>query len=189
MLRDYWMYRPDSAIVQELLPGTRPVLEWFLEKQYDDGFLKPLPYDGAWHPYEAKSALLTLTFVDTLRQAAELEDAFGEKYLADKYRAAASKASKAVYQQCWNAQLGLLADTPDQKTYSQYTNIYGVLTDAIPSADQAHVMRKIIAPNLGENPVVKMSWSITTHSSTCLEPSTRPDWASFTCGPLDRGAR
>jgi alpha-L-rhamnosidase len=157
MLRDYWMYRPDSALVQKLLPGTRPVLEWFFEKQYDDGFLKPLPYDSAWHPSQAKSALLTLTFVDTLRQAAELEAAFGEKYLAAKYRAAARRASDAVYRQCWNARLGLLADTPDQKEYSQYTNIYGVLTDAIPRADQAQVMRKIIAPNLGENPVVKLA--------------------------------
>ena len=158
MLHDYWMYRPDSAIVAKLLRGTRPVLEWFFEKQFDDGFLKPLPYDSAWHrPQETKSALRTLTFVDTLRQAAELEDEFGEKYLADKYRAAAGKASESVYRQCWNPKLGLLADTPEQKKYSQYTNIYGVLTDAIPSADQGQVMRKIIAPNLGENPVVEMA--------------------------------
>ena len=186
MLRDYWMYRPDSATVQELLPGTRPILEWFLEKQYDDGFLKPLPYDAAWHPYEAKSALLTLTFVDTLRQAAELEDAFGEKYLVDKYRAAASKASRAVYQQCWNAQLGLLADTPDQKTYSQYTNIYGVLTDAIPGADQAQVMRRIIAPNLGENPVVKMAlvdYHAQFYLSRALDKAGLGEYYLHTIGP------
>jgi alpha-L-rhamnosidase len=95
--------------------------------------------------------------VDTLHQAAELEDAFGDKYLAARYRAAAAKASQAVYQQCWNAKLGLLADTPEQKQYSQYTNIYGVLTDAIPKADQAQVMRKVMAPNLGENPIVPMT--------------------------------
>jgi alpha-L-rhamnosidase len=157
MLRDYWMYRPDSSIVAELLPGTRPVLEWFFEKQYDDGFLKPLPYDSAWHRPETKSALRTLTFVDTLHQAAELEDAFGDKYLANKYRAAASKAADAVYRQCWNAKLGLLADTPEQKQYSQYTNIYGVLTDAIPNSDQVKVVRKIIAPNLGEEPIVPLT--------------------------------
>jgi alpha-L-rhamnosidase len=157
MLRDYWMYRPDSSIVAELLPGTRPVLEWFFEKQYDDGFLKPLPYDSAWHRPETKSALRTLTFVDTLHQAAELEDAFGDKYLANKYRAAASKAADAVYRQCWNAKLGLLADTPEQKQYSQYTNIYGVLTDAIPNSDQVKVVRKIIAPNLGEDPIVPLT--------------------------------
>jgi len=157
MLHDYWMYRPDKSIVKRLLPGTRPILEWFLEKQYDDGFLKPLPYDAEWHKHEDKSALLTLTLVDTLHQAAELEDAFGEKYFADKYRALANKAAAAVYQQCWNSRLGLLADTPDQTTYSQYTNIYGVLTDAIPRDKQAQVMRTILAPNLGQPPAVDLA--------------------------------
>ncbi len=156
MLHDYWMYRPDSSMVASLLPGTRPVLEWFFEKQYDDGFMKRLPYDYPRLPPDIKSALITLTFVDTLLQAAELEDAFGDKYLAAKYRAAAARSSAAVYRQCWNAKLGLLADTPEQTGYSQYTNIYGILTDAIPPADQAGVMRKIIAPNLGQTPVVKM---------------------------------
>jgi alpha-L-rhamnosidase len=98
-----------------------------------------------------------LMFADTLQQAAELEDSLGEKYLAVKYRAAAAKATTAVYRQCWNARLGLLADTPEQIDYSQYTNSYGVLTDAIPAADQAQVMRKVIAPNLSETPVVKMA--------------------------------
>ncbi|MGC2400114.1 MAG: alpha-L-rhamnosidase C-terminal domain-containing protein [Acidobacteriaceae bacterium] len=156
MLHDYWMYRPDSAIVKQLLRGTRPILEWFLEKQYADGFLEPLPYDAEWHKHEAKSALLTLTLVDTLHQAAEMEDAFGEKYFADKYRSAANQASAAVYRQCWNARLGLLADSPDQKTYGQYTNIYGVLADAIPQADQAQVMRKVTAPNRGQHAAVEM---------------------------------
>jgi alpha-L-rhamnosidase len=157
MLRDYWMYRPDSAIVAQLLPGTRPVLEWFLEKQEDDGFLQQLPYDWFSAPTHGKSALHTLMFADTLQQAAELEDSLGEKFLAVKYRAAAAKATTAVYRQCWNARLGLLADTPEQIDYSQYTNSYGVLTDAIPAADQAQVMRKVIAPNLSETPVVKMA--------------------------------
>jgi alpha-L-rhamnosidase len=157
MLRDYWMYRPDSAIVAQLLPGTRPILEWFFEKQGDDAFLQQLPYDWFSTPTRGKSALHTLMFADTLQQAAELEDAFGEKYLAVKYRAAAAKATEAVYRQCWNAKLGLLSDTPEQMDYSQYTNIYGVLTDAIPAANQAQVMRKVIAPNLGETPAVKLA--------------------------------
>jgi alpha-L-rhamnosidase len=157
MLHDYWMYRPDPAIVRELLPGTRPILEWFLEKQDEDGFLKPLPYDSFSPPHRTKSALQTLTLVDTLRQAAELEEVFGDRSLAAKYRVAAGRASAAVFHQCWNPALGLLADSPEQKDYSQYTNIYGVLTDAIPRPAQAGVVRKIIAPNLGENSVVNLS--------------------------------
>jgi alpha-L-rhamnosidase len=156
MLHDYWMYVPDEDTVRALLPGTRPVLEWFFEKQYDDGFLKRLPYSSFSHGPQDRSALNTLTFVDTLRQAAELEEKFGDRYLAAKYRTVALKASQAVYRQCWNTKLGLLADSPQQDRYSQYTNIYGLLTDAIPKTEQAHVMRKILAPNLGEESVVKL---------------------------------
>ena len=156
MLHDYWMYRADSSVVKNLLPGTRPILEWFFEKQDDDGFLGRLPYDAEWHPPMDKSALLALTFVDTLYKAAALEDNLGDKHLATKYRIAAAKASDTVYRQCWNANLGLLADSPEHKHYSQYTNVYGVLTNAIPAAQQSSVMQKIIAPNLGGISIVPL---------------------------------
>jgi hypothetical protein len=156
MLRDYWMYVPDEATVKTLLPGTRPILEWFLERMDDDGFLQKLPYSSFSRGPQEKSALNTLTLIDTLQQAAEMEERFGEKYLAEKYRAIAKKASQAVYTSCWDASLGLLADSPEKNRYTQYTNIYGVLTDAIPVADQANVMRKIIASNLGEQPSTKI---------------------------------
>jgi hypothetical protein len=156
MLHDYWLYVPDEDTARTLLPGTRPVLEWFFERQYDDGFLKTLPYSSCSRGPQDRSALNTLTLVDTLQQAAELEEHFGEKYLANKYRMIASKASQTVYRTCWNAKLGLLADSPEQDRYSQYTNIYGVLTDAIPAGVQAGVMRKILAPNEGVEPGVKL---------------------------------
>jgi hypothetical protein len=160
MLHDYWMYRPDSAVVRDLLPGTRPILEWFFARQYADGFLKKLPYwVGVDSPEgvkvfpridrDGRSALVTLLFVDALRNAADLEDAFGDKSLASRYRQSATVAASAVYKSCWNAKLGLLADTPDQNSYSQHTNIFGVLTGAIPLAEQPSVMRKLIAAQLG----------------------------------------
>jgi hypothetical protein len=157
MLHDYWMYVHDAEAIKALLPGTRPILEWYFERQYDDGFLKSLPYSSFYRDPQDRSALLTLTFVDTLRQAAELEERFGDKTLAAKYRAIALKAGEAAYRQCWNAKLGLLADSPEQSAYSQYANIYGILTDSIPKTEQPGVMRKILAPYLGEQPVTNMA--------------------------------
>ncbi len=40
MLRDYWMYRGDSAFVQSFLPATRQVLNFFASKQDQNGSLK-----------------------------------------------------------------------------------------------------------------------------------------------------
>ena len=133
------------------------MLEWFFEKQYDDGFLKSLPSSSFYRDPQDLSALNTLRFVDTLRQAAEMEEKLGDNSLAVKYRTAALKASQAVYRQCWNTKLGLLADSPQQSEYSQYTNIYGILTDSIPKTEQPGVMRKILGPYLGEQPVANMA--------------------------------
>ena len=158
MLHDYWMYRPDAAFVAEILPGTRATLQWFLRRQRADGFLGKLPYWGMvdmpenvkdWKPMDAqgRSAIQTLLFVGALLDAAEMEEAIGDRSLAVLYRRQARLASDAVYRSCWNGSLGLLADTPEQKTYSQHANLYAVLVDAIPPRDQAAVMRKVLAPD------------------------------------------
>ena len=167
MLRDYWMYVPDEATVKGLLPGTRPILEWFLMRLNEDGFLQPLPYSEFSSGPQVRSALNTLTLVDALQQAAELEERFGEHYLAEKYRAAARKSSQAVYRSCWNASVGLLADSPDKERYTQYTNIYGVLTDAIPIVDQPEVMRRLIGADPGTQSPVPIV-SVDLHSQFYL---------------------
>lgn len=184
MLHDYWMYRPDQAILRDLVPGTRPILEWFFERQFADGFLQKLPYwvaidsprDIRGFPRtdrDGRSALVTLLFVDALRNAADLEEAVGDKSLAGKYRAAAERAGNAVFKSCWNAQLGLLADTPDKNSYSQHTNIFGILTDAIPTANQGSVLRKILAmrqgDRLGGAEVAMVSYSYQFHLSRAVD--------------------
>jgi hypothetical protein len=160
MLHDYWMYRPDRGIITELLPGTHPVLEWFLRRQTNDGFLGPIPYwtfvDTATNSSnipradaDGKSAILTLLFVSALRDAADMEEALGDVSLATKYRERASIAAESVYRRCWNASLGLLADTPTQSSYSQHANLLAVLLDVIPKKDQESVIKRILAADLG----------------------------------------
>jgi alpha-L-rhamnosidase len=156
MLHDYWMYRPDPEFVKELLPGTRSVLGWFQRRQRSDGFLGALPYwefvdtpqgHAKFPPkdQEGRSAMLTLQYIAALNDAAAMEESLGDRALAARYREEASLAAEGVYRLCWNAELGLLADTPDQKEYSQQTNSFAVLTDVIPEKDQAGVMRQTLA--------------------------------------------
>lgn len=160
MLHDYWMYRPNQAVVQELLPGTRATLQWFLGRQRTDGFLEKLPYwrfidtpaghEGEWPPMDAegRSSLQTLQFLGALLDAAEMEEAIGEHKYAELYRSKAKLASDAVYGRCWNSKYRLIADTPEQKNYSQHANLYAVLFDVVPRDQQAEVMRKVLAPDV-----------------------------------------
>jgi alpha-L-rhamnosidase len=157
MLHDYWMYRPDTAILRELLPGSRAVLAWFKGQLGPGGYLKPLHFgngldspmggDFKGFPFTdsaGRSSLVTLRYVKALQDAAELELALGDPAIAAQYTAQANFSAKAVYRDCWSAKLGMLADTPDQDHFSQHTNLVGVMTDAIPAADQAAVMQRMI---------------------------------------------
>jgi len=161
MLHDYWMYRADDILVKELLQGTRPILQWFSRHQLADGFVGSLPYwvmvdnvpDTKPFPRfgkDGRSAIVTLQFVQALQDASEMEAAVGSPSLANEYRKQAAGIAAVVYRTCWNAQLGLLADTPDKDSYSTHTNIVGVLTNAIPRPEQDGVMEKVVAAQGGQ---------------------------------------
>jgi alpha-L-rhamnosidase len=157
MVHDFWMYRGDENFVRRQLPGSRAVLEWFLQHQRADGVLGKIP----WWPFvdwgkdfksgeppqdeDGGSSVITLQFVEALRYGADLEQALGDLKLAEKYRAAADRAARVILKSCWNEKYGLLADTPAQKHFSQHANIFGVWLDVIPKNEQRIVLAKILS--------------------------------------------
>ncbi|HSC44214.1 MAG TPA: alpha-L-rhamnosidase C-terminal domain-containing protein, partial [Candidatus Acidoferrum sp.] len=157
MVHDFWMYRGDGEFVRAQVPGTRTALDWFLRRQRADGLLGKI----SWWPFvdwgadfidgvppqdaDGGSAVMTLQFVEALRYGAELERAFGEASVAEKYEKAAARGSEAVRKLCWNEGKGLLADTPAQKHFSQHANILGVWLDVIAAERQKDVMQRILS--------------------------------------------
>ncbi|WP_266363185.1 family 78 glycoside hydrolase catalytic domain [Tellurirhabdus rosea] len=159
MVHDYWMHRQDDAFVQSFLPGIAAVLDWHEKRLAPTGLNGPMEWwnfvDWAW-PWteEARiggvppggktgSAILTLQQAYTLQRAANLFYYFGKNQQAEHYNALAKRLTKAVYERCWDAGRGILADTPEKKTFSQHANILAVLTDAVPAAQQRTVLQKI----------------------------------------------
>lgn len=165
MVHDFWMYRGDADFVRSQLPGTRTVLDWFMRRQRPDGLLGKI----AWWPFvdwgkdfdfgepeqdaDGGSAILTLQFVEALRYAAELEDSYGDRHVAEGYRAAAARAAAGVLKLCWDQDYGLFADTPAKNHFSQHANILAVWLDVIPKERQMLVMDKVLAASeaLGQN--------------------------------------
>jgi len=157
MVHDFWLYRADAEFVRRNLPGTRTVLDWYLQRQRPDGLLGRIPwwpfvdwgkdFDFGEPPQQADggSAVITLQFVEALRYAAELEDQYGDRHLAEDYRAAAARASQAIWKLCWNDKFQLLADTPGQTHFSQHANILGIWLDVIPREHQTEVLNKILS--------------------------------------------
>jgi len=157
MLHDFWMYRGDGEFVKAQIPGTRTVLDWFLDRQRPDGLIGNI----TWWPFtdwgkdfgfgmppqdpDGGSSPITLQYVEALRYAAELESTFGDPVRAQHYREAEARAVEAIRKLCWNDTYGLIADTPAQTHYSQHANILGVWLDVIPTQKQKDVLAKILS--------------------------------------------
>lgn len=171
MLHDNWIYRPDpDGFVRGLVPGTRGILGWFEKYEQPDGLLHEVPWwsfidwvqDGQEIPTYDKngeSCMTTLEYLGALNDAADLEKGLGDPVLATRYQARAAHARSGIYSKCWSAARGLLADTPEQKIFSQQANILGVLYDVIPKDQQQQILRKLLAIEPGTTPDGVMSAS------------------------------
>jgi hypothetical protein len=157
MVHDFWMYRDDPAFVRDQLVGTRTTLDWFLRHQRPDGLLDAL----FWWPFvdwgsdfgfgvppedpDGGSTSMALQFVEALRNAADLENALGDRSRADIYRSAADRAVAGVKKLCWNKEYALFADTPAQKHFSQHANILAVWLDLVPREQQQELLTRILS--------------------------------------------
>lgn len=157
MVYDYWMHRKDKDFVAGFLTPVRGVLDWY-EKRIDQKkqMLGPMKWwnfvdwnnsfpggtpDGA---DDGNSAVITLQYVMTLQQAADLFAFFGKNTEAAHYRQLAAELGKGTYQQCFDLKKGLMANTPYKKTFSQHAGIMAVLTGAVPEANRKAVMKKVL---------------------------------------------
>jgi alpha-L-rhamnosidase len=162
MVHDWWMYRPNVEPARASLPGTRSVLNWFAGYEQPDGLLRQLPWwsfidwvpSGEIPTYNSsgESCVTTLEYLGALNDAADLEQHIGDPVFASRDKARAEHVRDGLYRQCWNAQRGLLAETPDRTSYSQQANILGVLYDVIPKERQQEVLKKVLAIEPGTTP-------------------------------------
>ncbi|HET6255432.1 MAG TPA: nucleoside hydrolase [Puia sp.] len=159
MIHDYWMLRKDDAFIGQFLPAVRGVLDWY-EGHVDTtmGMLGPMPWwgfvdwadaFGGGEPPGASdghSAVISLQYAYTLRQAAELFGYFGGQYgyAAGRCRKLAAELDRGTYRACYDKVRGEMANTPEKSSYSQHAGILAVLADAIPAGDRRVVMEKIL---------------------------------------------
>ncbi len=181
MLRDYWMYRPDAEFVRTKLMGERSVLNWFAQYEQPDGLLREVPWwsfvdwvsSGEIPTYDQnhESCTTTLEYLGALNDAADLEQNLGDAMLATRYQARAAHMREGLFAKCWNRDRGLVADNPDQKNFSQQTNILGVLYDVVPKDTQRKVLREMLAiePGTTPNGVLSASYYFRFYLARALE--------------------
>jgi alpha-L-rhamnosidase len=157
MLHDYWMLRDDTSFIKNYLNATTLIIDWY-EQHIDPKkeMLGPMDwwnftdwnnaFPGGTPPgaTDGNSSVITLQFVYTLQQAADLFNYFGQKELSKKYKQLADQLSAGVYKNCFDKTKMEMANTPEKNSFSQHASIWAVLTDAVPTAQQKQVMGNVL---------------------------------------------
>ena len=146
MVYDYWMHRQDDTFVRQFLSAIKKIMNWFRGKiDYEVKILGPLPYWNFvdWNNFDelgrapgadkGNSAIVSLQYSYTLLQAAELCNAFADPLSAKDYRLLSESVNEHTFSSCYNLEKGLIADTPEQISYSQHAGIWALLSGAVPN--------------------------------------------------------
>ncbi|MBN2175475.1 MAG: alpha-L-rhamnosidase [Bacteroidales bacterium] len=159
MVYDYWMLNDDSVFIRSMIPGMQETLNWFRNRIDTSGMLGPVEwwdfidwvYSEGWDngnppaAHTGNSSILSLQFVYTLEKAAVVFEAYGLHDIANEYENLAGKIKKAVFLTCFDSDKGLIADSPEKKTFSQHANVLAILTNTFPeSMDKSKIVDKIL---------------------------------------------
>ena len=163
MVHDYWMLRPDTEFVEGKLAVVRSILEWYDLQVNDQGMLGKMPWwnfvdwteEWAWNSVtraggvpaeqaDGNSSVLTSQYIYALQYAEELHRSFGHIHQADVYQKQRQNLLSGFNELCWDSKNKLYADIPGAEIYSQHANIFAILTDALPAAEQKELMIRIM---------------------------------------------
>ncbi len=162
MIHDYWLHRDDPIFVEKYLNGIRNVLYWYRQQIDETGMLGPMDWwnfvDWSFGPWnnekpiggtpagaiDGNSSIITLQYAHALQMATELFEAFGYQHQAGEYRQLTQSLIKSTYNLCWNTGKGLLADTPEQSSFSQHANIFAILTGMFDPQENKVLLKKML---------------------------------------------
>ncbi len=163
MLHDYWMYADDAPLVKQYVANTRGMIDWYGARLRADGVLGRMSWweFGDWTsgypdgepPQEADggSSFLTLQWIEAMKDAADLEQAYGSAERVQQYQSLIRKATEGLNRLNWDERVGLYADTPAKTTYSQQANVLAVWLDVAPRERQAAILKRVLASSEHES--------------------------------------
>ena len=157
MIHDYWMNRRDDVFIKRFLPAVNEIMEWY-KTRIDEkkNMLGPLSWWNFvdWDNFNSwgvppaaesgNSSIITLQYAYTLNQAADLSIAFNKNEQGNEYKKLAATLNANTLLNCYNKDKGLVADSPEMKTYSQHAGIWAVLSDAMPKEDANKMMTSLL---------------------------------------------
>jgi alpha-L-rhamnosidase len=153
LLHDFASWRNDPEFVQARLPGLRGLIERCLAFRRPDGhvgkvagwpfidWVKQWQYASPAGVREGDSSLLNLHLVFALQMYSRIEDAYGDRILADRARKIAGELTKKTVERFWDASRSLLADNAKKSSFSEHAQAWGILSGAISGSRARQCLR------------------------------------------------
>ncbi|WP_309383762.1 alpha-L-rhamnosidase C-terminal domain-containing protein [Cerasicoccus frondis] len=146
LLRDHAYWRRDPAFMRDRLPGLRALIAECLQWVQDDGLVGQVPgwsfidWVGSWENgcgpgvAEGDSSLVNLHLLFSLKDYADIEQAYGAPALAEYARLLVQRTGQAIKERYWRHETKLLADDSSGGHFSEHAQTWallaGILTDS-----------------------------------------------------------
>lgn len=157
-LNDYLRYGADETFVEDLLSGAEQIMHYFQHYQQEDGRLYKLPgwnfsdwvYTDGWSQGVAQagadgcSILMDMQLLYGYQKMVELEEHFGNTFLANRYQQRADQLKKAIQVSYWDASRGLYADRIEKDHFSQHANAWAILCGMTDEATTSSIAHKLL---------------------------------------------
>ncbi len=157
IIHDYMMYRGEKEYIRQFLPDIEAVFAYFELHLNENGIpgKTEWPYFVDWYKESGggtspvsrngNSAVITLQWVYSLQNAADIFDWFGRKGRAEEFRTRAEELKKIVNNLFYDKTKEIYAEDPEKTFYDERPNILAVLTDAVPPEEQKAFIGRVLA--------------------------------------------
>jgi hypothetical protein len=147
LLRDFAWWRDEEAIVRRLLPGCRSALEYALADLDEDGLPSNLPgwlfvdwvkepfWEGGLPPgtkETGSSAPVALHLPVALDAAAQLEDTYGDPFMATRWRQASADVLSSIMEAYYQPQEHCFSDDREGHGWSEHAQALALACEALP---------------------------------------------------------
>lgn len=158
MYGDYVMNHADRAWLKARLPGFRMTMAGIEYYENQAGLLENLPgwqfvdWVPSWQGGVAPGGLwgsgvnaeANLFWVLAMESAAKTERALGNEGQAAYWEVKSAKLKKAILSTFWCEARGLLADTPEMKSFSEHAQALAIIGDVLPPEKRAIAFRHLV---------------------------------------------
>ncbi|RQO70382.1 hypothetical protein DBR43_20395 [Pedobacter sp. KBW06] len=195
IIYDYWMHRKDDDFIIQFLPSIQGILDWYERQMKGDqemvgaikwwnviDFYRFNGWGTTPDPESARSAIVSLQYAYILKQAAKLFIAFGNPERGKKYTNLAEKINDDTMKLCFNEEKALMADTPEQITYSQHANIWAILSGAV----EGKKAKKVMIHSLFDKSITQVSFFYKSYLTQALKKTELQDQYYSQLKPWER---